>query len=136
MSAIDNLGITPIASSQAQKEVTANEAFERLAGALAENLALAMADADATLTGAQRVARTVRVFLSNLGDRPRRLTVVERVPVSEIDDVQVKVTEPGGAAIDARDGFARFSVEVPAGGTHELELGYRIEAAARVHLDL
>jgi hypothetical protein len=56
MSAIDNLGITPIASSQAQKEVTANEAFERLAGAVAEKLLVAMADADVTLTSAQAVA--------------------------------------------------------------------------------
>jgi hypothetical protein len=56
MSATENLGITPIASNQAQKEVTANEAFERLAGALAEKLFVAMADADATLTSAQALA--------------------------------------------------------------------------------
>jgi hypothetical protein len=56
MSAIDNLGITPIASSQAQKEITANEAFERLAGAVAEKLVVAMADADVTLTSAQGLA--------------------------------------------------------------------------------
>src|SRR6266511_2325757 len=58
MSAIDNLGITPIASNQAQKEVTANEAFERLAGALAEKLVVAMADADVTLTSAQALGFT------------------------------------------------------------------------------
>jgi len=56
MSAIDNLGITPIASNQAQKEITANEAFERLAGAAAEKLAVAMSDADVTLTSAQALA--------------------------------------------------------------------------------
>jgi hypothetical protein len=56
MSAIDNLGITPIASNQAQKEITANEAFERLAGALAEKLVVAMGDADVTLTSAQGLA--------------------------------------------------------------------------------
>jgi hypothetical protein len=56
MSAIDSLGITPIASSQAQKEITANEAFERLAGALAGKLLVAMADADVTLTSAQALA--------------------------------------------------------------------------------
>jgi hypothetical protein len=56
MSAIDNLGITPIASNQAQKEITANEAFERLAGAVAETLLVAMADADVTLTSAQALA--------------------------------------------------------------------------------
>jgi hypothetical protein len=56
MSATENLGITPIASNQAQKEVTANEAFERLAGAIAEKLMVAMADADVTLSAAQALA--------------------------------------------------------------------------------
>jgi hypothetical protein len=56
MSAIDNLGIAPIASNQAQKEITANEAFERLAGAGAEKLIVTMADADVTLTAAQALA--------------------------------------------------------------------------------
>jgi hypothetical protein len=56
MSAIENLGITPIASSQAQKEVTANQAFERLAGAIAEKLMVAMADADVILSAAQALA--------------------------------------------------------------------------------
>jgi hypothetical protein len=56
MSAIDNLGITPIASNQAQKEITANEAFERLAGALADHLDVAMGDAGVTLTSAEALA--------------------------------------------------------------------------------
>jgi uncharacterized protein (TIGR02231 family) len=88
----------------------------------------------AAVTGTQRIARSVRLFLSNLGDRPRRLRVVERVPVSELEDVSVKVVAAEGGTVDERDGFVRFDVELAGGATRELELAYRIDAAARVQL--
>jgi uncharacterized protein (TIGR02231 family) len=89
------------------------------------------------VTGTQRITRSVRVFLSNLGDRPRRLRVIERVPVSEIDEVSVKLVTAQGAtsARDERDGFVRFDVELGGGATQELELAYRIEAGGRVQLN-
>jgi uncharacterized protein (TIGR02231 family) len=90
----------------------------------------------AAITGTQRILRTVKIFVSNLGERPRRLRVVERVPVSELDEVDVKITSAGGATVDERDGFARFDVEVSGGGTLELELGYRIDAGSKVVLSL
>ncbi len=85
--------------------------------------------------GTQRLTRTVRVYVSNLGDTERRLGVIERVPVSEIEDVTVKVIAAPGAKHD-KDGFARFEIDVPAGGTRELELIYRVEAGAKVSLNL
>jgi uncharacterized protein (TIGR02231 family) len=84
--------------------------------------------------GTQKVARTVTLFLSNLSGTARELTVSERFPVSEIGEVQVAVTSSGGARIDAKDGFARFEVDLPPRGTKRLTFAYRIEAAAKVVL--
>ena len=84
--------------------------------------------------GTQKVARTVRVFLSNLSDEAKRLTVIERYPVSEVDEVKVSVGAHEGATLDARDGFAKWAVTLAAGSTRTLTMAYRIEAAAKVVL--
>ena len=86
--------------------------------------------------GTQRILRSVHVFVSSLGDRSRRVRVVERVPVSELEDVSVKITAADGGAIDEKDGFVRFDIDLAPGATRELVLDYRIEAAARVQLSL
>ncbi len=86
------------------------------------------------LLGTQRIERRVRLYLSNLGGEARRLTVIERVPVSELKEVEVTVISSAGARLDARDGFARWEVELSPRGTHELTLAYRLEAPARVLL--
>jgi uncharacterized protein (TIGR02231 family) len=85
--------------------------------------------------GTQRLKRTLLLYLSNLGGEARRLNVVERLPVSEIEDVKIEVLDGGGARID-HDGFARFSVELTGNGTRQLKLVYQIEAAAKVRLNL
>jgi uncharacterized protein (TIGR02231 family) len=84
--------------------------------------------------GTQKIARTVRVHVSNLSDEARRLTVIERYPVSEVDEVKVTVGSHDDAALDPRDGFARWTVTVDPGGTRTLALSYRIEAASKVVL--
>ncbi len=85
--------------------------------------------------GTQKLTRTVKLYVSNLGGVKKRLVVIERVPVSEIREVEVIALSSTGAALDPRDGMARFEVEVPAGGTREFQISYRIEAAAKVALD-
>jgi len=88
------------------------------------------------MTGAQKITRTVHLYLANLGGESRRLIVTERVPVSELEEVQVKVVQAGGAALEGKDGFARFTVELAGGATQELELVYRVEAKGNVQLEL
>lgn len=85
------------------------------------------------VTGTQHVERKVKVFVSNTSDESRALTVVERVPVSEVEDVLVDVERGEGARVDG-DGLARFEIDVPARGTRELVLRYSLEAKSNVVL--
>lgn len=92
---------------------------------------------DTSILGTQKITRTVRVFLSNLSGAPRRLTLTERVPVSEVEDLKVAVTAATGARPREQadpDGMIRFDVTIEGRGQRELQLTYRIEAAAKVHL--
>ncbi len=84
--------------------------------------------------GTQKVTRTVRLYVSNLSGEARRVTVTERVPVSEVKDVEVALTQLGGARHDAKDGFLKWELDVAPRGTHELSFVYRIEAASKVAL--
>ena len=87
-----------------------------------------------TLSGAQKVTRTVRLFVSNLGGTRRRLLVTERVPVSELREVEIAVTQTSGMRFDPKDGFAHFDLELDGRATRELQFTYRIDAPARVVL--
>lgn len=87
-----------------------------------------------SILGTQVLKRKVRVFLSNLADRPRTVEVSERFPVSEIDEVEVSVQASEGVRLDQREGFARKLVELAAHGVAEFSLSYELRAAAKVRL--
>jgi uncharacterized protein (TIGR02231 family) len=88
----------------------------------------------ATLTGAQKLARTVKIFLTNLSGDPKRALVTERVPVSEIEDVEVVLTEAGGWTHSQADGLVRMAVLLGPRETKTVTIAYEIRAAARVQL--
>jgi uncharacterized protein (TIGR02231 family) len=89
---------------------------------------------DRGLLGGQKLDRTVTLFVSNLGGAPRRLALVERVPVSEIGDIKIELTKNPGGTLDARDGFLRLELDVAPGGTVERTVAWRIEAGAKYQL--
>ncbi len=71
-----------------------------------------------------RSERKVVDKLSNLGPEAKRIELVERVPVSEIDKVKVEVDETRtGRGADA-DGFIRWTVELAPFGRERVELRY------------
>ena len=72
--------------------------------------------------------------LPNLWDKHSNTTVSERVPVSEIREVEVHVDRGSGMRWDGKDGFAHFDLDLPARATRELLLCYHIEAPSRVQL--
>jgi len=88
----------------------------------------------AAVIGTQRVRRKVEVFLVNLSDEPRRVEVTERIPVSEIEDVEITLTDAGGFRPEGKDGFLRREVELAAHATLELGLAYEIRAGSKVAL--
>ena len=86
------------------------------------------------LVGTQKLTRTIKLYVSNLSGTAQKLGLTERVPVSELRDVEVTLLQSSGVHFDSKDGFAKFPLELPARATRELQLIYRIEAPARVVL--
>jgi hypothetical protein len=86
---------------------------------------------DTAILGAQRLRRTVRVYLSNLSGETKRALVTERVPVSEIDDVEIAIIDATGWQLD-KDGFARTEVSLGPRATQTLKLVYEIKASSKV----
>lgn len=85
------------------------------------------------ITGTQKVRRTVKIFLSCLGGERRSVEVVERIPVSELDDVEIVVDAPGWT-VDPRHGLVRQSVALAARETRTLTLAYEIRASSKVSM--
>jgi uncharacterized protein (TIGR02231 family) len=75
------------------------------------------------------VRRTlVRVKLSNLGAEPRKLSVTERLPVSEIEKVRISVDAERvtGRKKPDENGFLRWQVALEPFGHEELELVWEL----------
>ena len=102
---------------------------------------------EAGLLGGRNVT-TVRVAvrLSNLGDEARTVEVTERIPVSELADVEVELAAPDAWAPEPRgeqvpvvharqlgdDGMVTWTVELPPYGRRLCALEYAIKSARRV----
>lgn len=84
------------------------------------------------VTGKNILHRTVKVFLSNLSGTPRHLTVIERVPVSEIEEVSVKKVDASSKP-DA-DGFVEYAIELGPRAVKTETLTYRVEYGSKVQL--
>jgi hypothetical protein len=87
------------------------------------------------VTGTQRVARKVELFLSNVSGEERTVQLTERVPVSELEAVEVQLGERAhGWTFEADDGFLTREVVLEPRGHAELELDYEIRAKSNVSL--
>jgi len=75
----------------------------------------------------------IRLYLSNLGDEARSVVVTERLPVSEIAEVEVSVVEnsAGGSAPD-KNGFVTWTVALGAYERSQIALRYRLTIAPGV----
>lgn len=92
-------------------------------------------DEESRLTGRRTIQRAVQLFVSNAGGQPVRLSLEERIPVSEVKEVEVslrsKDTQPSPAEV-TRDGIVRFALDLPAREHREVKLAYDVSAAAKV----
>ncbi|MGW4856803.1 mucoidy inhibitor MuiA family protein [Streptomyces sp. NPDC004288] len=91
------------------------------------------------LTQRTVVTRTVRLHVSRFsppGEQGDRVIVLrERIPVSEVSAVEVRLREeacsPAPASVDA-EGIVRWDVPLPPGGRRTVTLVYELSAAAKV----
>jgi uncharacterized protein (TIGR02231 family) len=90
---------------------------------------------ESRLTGRRTVSKTITLHVSNLRPHAVNLVVEERIPVSEVKEVEVQLSEK---RCDPRpqpptpDGIVRLPVEVPAQGTRKAVFAWELSAAAKV----
>ncbi len=91
-------------------------------------------DDTTAIVGTQKRKRTVTVWLSNLSREPKRVKVVERIPVSEIAGLEVVWLGHKEWTLDERDGLAEREVELAGRATEKLVLSYEVRAASKMVL--
>jgi uncharacterized protein (TIGR02231 family) len=77
----------------------------------------------------------VTVYLSNLSDEPQRLSLKERIPVSEVEQVVVALLadKTSGAPEVDDDGIVVWKVELPARDHKKIKLTWSLSVAPGVH---
>jgi uncharacterized protein (TIGR02231 family) len=85
------------------------------------------------LLGAQTVTREVTLYLSNLSSEPREVQILERVPVSEIEGLEVRTPEPKEWAPD-KDGYMKRAITLEPNAAKELKYKYELKAKSNVEL--
>jgi uncharacterized protein (TIGR02231 family) len=87
------------------------------------------------LTGRRTRTHYVKLFLSNTGGRPERVALEERMPVSEVEAVEVKllseVTKPSPARV-SEEGIVRFELAAPPRSQQEVAFAYAVSSSAKV----
>jgi uncharacterized protein (TIGR02231 family) len=89
----------------------------------------------AKLTGRRTRTHFVKLFLSNTGSRSDRIAIEERMPVSEVEAVEVELlkdqTKPAPAKV-SQDGIVRFELAAPPGSQQELAFTYTVSSSSKV----
>ena len=78
-----------------------------------------------SLSGKRTVTRRTTVYVSNLSEETKDLRIVERVPVSEIDEVEVNVDDNAGGRLD-EDGFLSLDVVLGSNEVTDRTIEYRV----------
>lgn len=90
---------------------------------------------EARITGRKTTRYKISTWLVNASAAPLSVTVEERIPVSEVKDVEVKVidkeTKPAPSQL-TDEGVARFTAQVPPNGKRELVFSWDLSASSRV----
>ncbi|MDD3030549.1 MAG: hypothetical protein PHS57_09820 [Alphaproteobacteria bacterium] len=112
MTTTPNLLIDHIAAAQAQKEVTANTAFDALDKALCQFTSLALADANLALTDAQMLGNMALKFTGSL-TAARTITVPARAKFLYVENgttggFALSVKTPSGTAVSLGSGERKF----------------------------
>lgn len=90
---------------------------------------------EARLTGRRTTTHVVTLHVSNMRNAPAKLIIEERIPVSEVKQVEVQVKEkdcqPTPSAV-TRDGIARLELELASQANRRAKFVWTLEAASKV----
>ncbi len=90
---------------------------------------------EARLTGRRTTTKKVLLHVSNARPEAATLVLEERVPVSEVKDVEVQVLKsechPPPSPV-SKDGIARLELSLPPHGTQVATFAWELQAAAKV----
>lgn len=90
---------------------------------------------EARLTGRRTTKKTVNLHVSNTRSEAVKLIIEERIPVSEVKEVEVQVTtkacQPAPSTV-TKEGIARIEVELGAQATKTAKFAWELSAAAKV----
>ncbi|MCX5936400.1 MAG: mucoidy inhibitor MuiA family protein [Pseudanabaena sp. LacPavin_0818_WC45_MAG_42_6] len=86
------------------------------------------------LTQWNTITNTVSIFLSNIGDEARNITMTERMPVSELEKVKIEVVqdETSDRIQPDLNGFCNWNLHLPPYSQAKVILVYKIAAAPDV----
>lgn len=87
------------------------------------------------LTGRRTRTHLIKLFLSNTGPRPEKVVLEERMPVSEVEAVEVKLlaeqTRPAPTKV-SEEGIVRFELAAPPRSQQELAFTYSVSSSSKV----
>lgn len=87
------------------------------------------------LTGRKTRTHFVKLFLSNTGSKPEQIAIEERMPVSEVEAVEIELlkdkAKPAPAKV-SQDGIIRFELPAPARSQQELAFAYTVSSSSKV----
>jgi hypothetical protein len=90
---------------------------------------------ESRLTGRRTIRTTVTWHISNASREPRSFAIEERVPISEVKEVEINVLakhcDPTPSPTNA-DGLVRIELTLPAHGTKRGTFTWELSAAGKV----
>ena len=90
---------------------------------------------EARLTGRRTTTKKVQLHVSNTRGEATRIIIEERVPVSEVKEVEIQVLTKECAPAPApltKDGIARIELDLAANATKTAKFSWELSAAAKV----
>lgn len=90
---------------------------------------------EARLTGRRTTTKSVNLHVSNMSGAARKIVIEERVPVSEVKEVEVQVLTKDcnpAPSVVTKDGIARIELELGANVNKSAKFTWELSAAAKV----
>ncbi len=81
-----------------------------------------------SIGGKRKVQRGYEIIVRNNRKKEVKLTLIDQVPVSRYDEVEVELVESSGAKHTKHDGKLRWDLSIPAGETKKITFKFEVKA--------